>query len=43
MFKAIDRRDLVSMALLAFASLGGFIMGFDTSVISGVKELPVST
>lgn len=36
----IDRRDVVSAALVAFASLGGFIMGFDTSVISGVKELP---
>ncbi|KAG8683756.1 hypothetical protein FRC08_014096 [Ceratobasidium sp. 394] len=40
MLKALDRRDVVSMALLAFASLGGFILGFDTSVISGVKELP---
>ncbi|KAG9121975.1 hypothetical protein FRC07_001827 [Ceratobasidium sp. 392] len=37
---ALDRRDVVSVGLLAFASLGGFILGFDTSVISGIKELP---
>lgn len=36
----LDRRDVFSVALLVFASLAGFIMGFDTSVISGVKELP---
>ncbi|QRV87794.1 Sugar (and other) transporter [Ceratobasidium sp. AG-Ba] len=40
MLPAIDGRDVVSVGLLAFASLGGFIMGFDTSVISGIKELP---
>ncbi|KAG9104279.1 hypothetical protein FRC06_004029 [Ceratobasidium sp. 370] len=40
MLQVIDRRGVVSVALLAFASLGGFIMGFDTSVISGIKELP---
>jgi hypothetical protein len=37
----VDRRDVVSVSLIAFVSLAGFIMGFDTSVISGVKELPV--
>lgn len=42
MSKVLDGRALVSLVLLAFASLGGFIMGFDTSVIGGVKELPVS-
>ncbi|KAG8742256.1 hypothetical protein FRC10_001743 [Ceratobasidium sp. 414] len=40
MLPVFDRRGVVSAALLAFASLGGFIMGFDTSVISGIKELP---
>ncbi|KAF8605370.1 general substrate transporter [Ceratobasidium sp. AG-I] len=40
MSEAPNGRGLVSMALLVFASLGGFVMGFDTSVISGVKELP---
>ncbi|CAE6421175.1 unnamed protein product [Rhizoctonia solani] len=37
---SIDKRDVISVAFVGFASLGGFIMGFDTSVISGVKELP---
>ncbi|KAG8682391.1 hypothetical protein FRC09_016803, partial [Ceratobasidium sp. 395] len=40
MLPAIDRRDVMSVGLLAFASLGAFTMGFDTSIISGTKELP---
>ncbi|CAE6440575.1 unnamed protein product [Rhizoctonia solani] len=37
---SIDKRNAISAVFVGFASLGGFIMGFDTSVISGVKELP---
>ncbi|KAJ1308989.1 hypothetical protein OPQ81_004671 [Rhizoctonia solani] len=37
---SMDKRNVISGVFVAFASLGGFIMGFDTSVISGVKELP---
>lgn len=42
MSEVFNGRGLISLVLLAFASLGGFVMGFDTSVIGGVKELPVS-
>lgn len=43
MSEAPNGHSFVSLALLAFASVGGFVMGYDTSVISGVKQLPVST